>query len=827
MRFERVFDVNLNAPVEPRMCGGLLFTGDNESLTVRARVRRGAASEAVTGSVVAHAIRADGSTVVVDGEASGNEASASLPASSLACEGPLGVMLRVIEGDEKTTILKAVWDVTAGTTETIIDPGHVVPDVDDVIAMMDQAEDAIDAANAAAAAADAAVGNLQGALFVSATYALEFMQGSINSSTGSASTQNYDKRLRTTSDVWYNVAGGLTIAVPDGFRAYLYYYDYNAADGKYTYKGNSGGWKTGAYADAAPAGNFLRVVLARGDDANLTPEDVTTPVVVEAAASTDETLSIPGKAADAKRVAEAIASCFKYGGLINEDTDLDDLKTPGLYYRWTSSHRPGNCPTAYGGSVMCFGQTGVNYQLAINSAGNLFARGTTGTGDGSYQEAWNQFAKQGDVDTAISAIRADASRQTKDIAAEGILVASASGAATTINPSGKWVSQASSSAAAYVLPVPSGVKKISMITPTAGAIYAFLASYDTPVAGETPDFAPAYPARIVTADAGYVEHRIDNTIKYMYILMATSSGADVSPTDLRYHWDYVPEKLQELPTLYLSGETAGMSKENAVTMNYSIFGQTGTCTVKWQGSSSQRYVKKNYTIKFDTGFDGWAKWATFVNALRSKNGNISTIPTASRWGTQTKYCTKANWIDPSAARNIVCARLWGQIVKDRVTKGDVTDSRKDAPNYGAIDGFPIEIMINNETAGLYTLNIPKDSWQFAMGEGAAEYIVSGEDNSKQACRWKATALLDGTDYSVEYAPDGVEDATIAASLNAAISAAINAGANWETELASYLDVDSVIDYFIFTCCVNNNDAMARRPGSRWRGAAATSRRRRT
>ncbi len=282
------------------------------------------------------------------------------------------------------------------------------------------------------------------------------------------------------------------------------------------------------------------------------------------------------------------------------------------------------------------------------------------------------------------------------------------------------------------------------------------------------------------------------------------------PTNLKFHYDYVPEKLQEIPTLYLNGDTTGMSKENAVTMDYSFFGQTGTCTVKWQGSSSQRYVKKNYTITFDTGFDAWTKWATFVNSLRSRNGNISTMPTASRWGSQTKYCAKANWIDPSAARNIVCARLWGQIVSGRVTAGDVTDNRKDAPNYGAIDGFPIEIMINNETAGLYTLNIPKDGWQFGMGEGAAEYVVSGESNSSNACKWKGTALVDGTDYSVEYAPNGDSDASaIASSLNTAISAAISAGENWETELASYVDVDSVIDYFIFTCCVSNNDALAR------------------
>lgn len=265
----------------------------------------------------------------------------------------------------------------------------------------------------------------------------------------------------------------------------------------------------------------------------------------------------------------------------------------------------------------------------------------------------------------------------------------------------------------------------------------------------------------------------------------------------------------QLPVLALTGDTTGMSKDDAVTMDYSVFGQTGTATVKWQGSSSLRYAKKNYTIKLDNGIDGWNKWATFVNSLRAANGNISRVDTTSRWGTQTKFCTKGNWVDASASKNIVSARLWGQIVKNRVTSGGITDNRKDAPNYGAIDGFPVEIQMNGKSLGLYTFNIPKDKWLFDMGTGSAEYVVSGEDNNSAACRWKATALVDGTDFDVEYAPDGVENSTVAASLNAAISAAINAGENWETELAPFVDIDSVFDYFVFTCCISNHDALAR------------------
>lgn len=268
-------------------------------------------------------------------------------------------------------------------------------------------------------------------------------------------------------------------------------------------------------------------------------------------------------------------------------------------------------------------------------------------------------------------------------------------------------------------------------------------------------------------------------------------------------------RIKELPTLALEGDTSGMTKDDAVTLNYTMFGKTGTCTCKWQGSSSVRYTKKNYTIKFDTGFDGWTEWVKFVNAQRKANGNLSTIPTESRWGEQKKFCTKANWIDASHARNIVNARLWGQIVQDRIAKGEITDNRTLAPNYGAVDGFPIEITINGESIGLYTFNIPKDGWQFAMGDVNTEYLVAGEDNDLAACRWKALAELNEEDFGLEYTADGVDVATVRTSLNTAIQAAIDAGEDWETTLAPYVDINSVFDYFIFTCCINNYDALSR------------------
>jgi len=97
-----------------------------------------------------------------------------------------------------------------------------------------------------------------------------------------------------------------------------------------------------------------------------------------------------------------------------------------------------------------------------------------------------------------------------------------------------------------------------------------------------------------------------------------------------------------LPVLHLTGDTTGMSKDNAVSLDYVYGERSGECTLKWQGSSSLAFPKKNYTIQFDEEFAA-----------------------QSGWGTQKKYCLKANYNDYSHARNVVSAKLWGQIVKSR------------------------------------------------------------------------------------------------------------------------------------------------------------------
>lgn len=234
-----------------------------------------------------------------------------------------------------------------------------------------------------------------------------------------------------------------------------------------------------------------------------------------------------------------------------------------------------------------------------------------------------------------------------------------------------------------------------------------------------------------------------------------------------------------LPILALNGDITGMDKNHPKNMTYTYGEHTGLCSVKWQGSSSVAYDKKNFTISFD-------------NAFEAMEG----------WGAQKKYCTKANYIDHSHARNVVCARLWGETVKSRATVPAVL---KNLPNYGAVDGFPIIITINDEFQGLYTMNVPKDAWMFGMGNGTQEAIVCA-DKWVDATGFKAEAKIDGTDFKMEYVTNEDDEAWVATSLNRLINACINSdGSDLDTTIAQYLDWQSAIDYYIFCVLTEGED----------------------
>ena len=254
-----------------------------------------------------------------------------------------------------------------------------------------------------------------------------------------------------------------------------------------------------------------------------------------------------------------------------------------------------------------------------------------------------------------------------------------------------------------------------------------------------------------------------------------------------------------LPTLYLTGNTDAMTKDHAVDLAYVYGNMSGTASVKWQGSSSVAYPKKNYTIKFDEAFE-------------AKEG----------WGVQTKYCLKANWIDATHARNIVAAKLWGQIIANR---SEADADLAACPNYGAVDGFPCIIMLNGEFLGLYTWNIPKDGWMLNFPtEGATQQCILCAKGLVQPNSDLFMVLETelGHAFDVEYITDENNTEWALTSLNNLIGACLESdGTDLDTVLAQMIDWDSVIDYMCFTAAFGNYDGISKnyliytRDGTKW------------
>ena len=274
-----------------------------------------------------------------------------------------------------------------------------------------------------------------------------------------------------------------------------------------------------------------------------------------------------------------------------------------------------------------------------------------------------------------------------------------------------------------------------------------------------------------------------------------------------------------LPVIYLYGD-ADKLVDKSVTLKDSVqivFPKYGIDTVlsklKVQGNSSAVYPKKNFTLTFPDKFEA-----------------------VSGWGKQKKYVIKANFTDISQVRNIGSARLWGAIRNSRITSADMPTDEIDnvivdqsdnnimvegnpmlstGINGGTIDGFPCMVVINNVYWGLYDFNVPKDGWMARMGGGDSECIVSADYSATLAQYFKALPTMEVSsnglqDFEIEYVSDEDNDSWVLPSLTNMIQAVLNStGSNYRDTCQDYIDINSAIDYFIFTVMFSNEDGIGK------------------
>lgn len=238
----------------------------------------------------------------------------------------------------------------------------------------------------------------------------------------------------------------------------------------------------------------------------------------------------------------------------------------------------------------------------------------------------------------------------------------------------------------------------------------------------------------------------------------------------------------EIPSVYLEG-TLPIDKTETV-MRYTFESETqifeGYCKIKCQGSTSLGYAKKNFTIKTFTDSE-----CTQKAKFRFRN-----------WKAKNKFCYKANWIDFTHARNIVCARLWGEMLESRSNYESLPTELKTAPNHGAIDGFFVKMYVNGVYYGRYTLNIPKDAWMANLDETNANHAMVMSETCFDSGIFRSTVLLDGSDWTDEL--HDIVPENIKTRWNEVIRF-INEASDEEfyNNIDNYIDIQSVIDYDVF------------------------------
>lgn len=148
--------VNIDGGVKHEDLRRLFAEADALAHTFKFNVVSDGTPQSLTGHTVVGYFMANGETIVISGSVSGNVATLVLPAACYAHVGGFQLIVRLVSGSTKTSIFWGSGYITNSTTETVIDPGSVVPDLDDVLAMIDEVDAATAAATAAADDANAA-----------------------------------------------------------------------------------------------------------------------------------------------------------------------------------------------------------------------------------------------------------------------------------------------------------------------------------------------------------------------------------------------------------------------------------------------------------------------------------------------------------------------------------------------------------------------------------------------------------------------------------------------------------------------------------------------
>lgn len=140
----------------------LFAMGDKLAHVLRVRVKAGGEPVDLTGwTVTASVVRQDQATVMMAGRVVGDAAEVTLEAPCYSQSGGFTLSVAIGREQQLITIFCGRGDVTRTRTDSLVDPGHTIPSVDEIIAQYGLMKTAVQNTDAAAKRADDAASSAQ------------------------------------------------------------------------------------------------------------------------------------------------------------------------------------------------------------------------------------------------------------------------------------------------------------------------------------------------------------------------------------------------------------------------------------------------------------------------------------------------------------------------------------------------------------------------------------------------------------------------------------------------------------------------------------------
>lgn len=224
-------------------------------------------------------------------------------------------------------------------------------------------------------------------------------------------------------------------------------------------------------------------------------------------------------------------------------------------------------------------------------------------------------------------------------------------------------------------------------------------------------------------------------------------------------------------------------------------------TLEVQGSSSAGYPKKNWTLGF---FSDEAR----TTAVKIKVGDV---PAHDEW------IFKANFIDASHLRNILCNRLWGSIIQsrsgfpkleiDRVYLGKTGTDAVYTNAIGRVEGYPCVLYINDEFYGIGDFNIGKKYFNYNLDRSNAKNILIDWGASQNDITKLSINYTDSTYFDVK-SPKKITENTVS-SLAAWDAFAASDQDSFTANSATHLLEKNIVDYWLFSQFIHNYDGLGK------------------